>query len=357
MDIEKPILLIDKERVLKNIERIGIKAKKNGVRFRPHFKTHQSAKVAEWFKDFTTTITVSSVDMAEYFASHGWKDITIAFPVNIRQIRAINKLAKKINLHLLVESKESIIFLKNNLKAKANVWIKIDVGSNRTGVLWNNFDYILELVQEIKTIEHLSFRGLLTHAGHTYKAKSKDEIEKIFRNTALQMKEVQNMLKQHGFTEVEISVGDTPSCAIVEDLNSVDEIRPGNFVFYDVMQLHIGSCSEEDIALALACPVVAKHKERNEIVVYGGAIHLSKEFIEPKNEPRLYGYIAVLEDNKWSPRIKNTYVSSLSQEHGLIKTDTDFFEKIQIGDILLVLPVHSCLTVNLMKNYEPKILL
>jgi len=32
-----------------------------------------------------------------------------------------------------------------------------------------------------------------------------------------------------------ISYGDTPSCSIAENFDEVDEIRPGNFVFYDVM--------------------------------------------------------------------------------------------------------------------------
>jgi len=33
----------------------------------------------------------------------------------------------------------------------------------------------------------------------------------------------------------------------------VDEIRPGNFVFYDLMQYRIGSCSVGQIAVAMAC--------------------------------------------------------------------------------------------------------
>jgi D-serine deaminase-like pyridoxal phosphate-dependent protein len=84
-DISVPTLLLDEGRARRNIFRMADKAASNQVRFRPHFKTHQSAAVGEWFRDVgVTAITVSSVEMARYFAAHGWNDITFAFPVNVR---------------------------------------------------------------------------------------------------------------------------------------------------------------------------------------------------------------------------------------------------------------------------------
>ena len=75
------------------------KARQSKVTFRPHFKTHQSIEIGSWFRDEgVQKITVSSVDMAEYFASDGWNDITIAFPLNIRQLPQIQELAGRINL-------------------------------------------------------------------------------------------------------------------------------------------------------------------------------------------------------------------------------------------------------------------
>lgn len=38
----------------------------------------------------------------------------------------------------------------------------------------------------------------------------------------------------------------------------------------------IGSCSADDIVVAVVCPVVAKHEERGEMVIYGGAVHFFK---------------------------------------------------------------------------------
>ena len=102
-------------------------------------------------------------------------------------------------------------------------------------------------------------------------------------------------------------------CAEPPPLMHVDEIRPGNFVFYDVMQLQIGACTEEEIGVAVACPIVAKHPERNQLVIYGGAVHHSKEFIEIDGV-QLFGYIAPLTGDGWGPRLQHAYVAGLSQE-------------------------------------------
>ena len=349
-NIVKPTLILDKKRVLENIEKMAAKARRNGVRFRPHFKTHQSARVGEWYRQFdVNAITVSSVSMAAYFAENGWDDITIAFPVNVREITEINRLANQINLNLLVESKETVQFLGDHLQTGVNVWIKIDVGTGRTGILASNHEAVVKLADEIANSTYLSFKGLLAHAGHTYDAKSKDDVVNSTIQSILAMNQVRNELKEK-FDNVEISIGDTPGCSIIDDFGDVDEIRPGNFVFYDVMQLGIGSCLEENIAIALACPVVAKHADRNEIILYCGAVHLSKDYIFD-NENKIFGRICTPNEKGWGQIVANTTVAGLSQEHGTVKTDSHFFNQINIGDTLYVLPVHSCLTANLLGGY------
>ena len=64
-----PKLLLDKEKCLRNIEKMAMKAERNSLSFRPHCKTHQSAEIANWLRDFNIgSITVSSFHMARYFA-------------------------------------------------------------------------------------------------------------------------------------------------------------------------------------------------------------------------------------------------------------------------------------------------
>ena len=351
MLISKPTLLLDKNKCKKNIRLMAEKTKKHKLIFRPHFKTHQSAEIGEWFREAgVSKITVSSVTMAMYFVNHGWKDILIAFPVNIREIGQINNLSKKVTLSLTIESVFTANYLEDKLTNEAGVYIKIDTGYHRTGILPDDFMEIREILDIIKKSGKLKFIGFLSHAGHTYNAKNKEEIIKIHYSSILQL----NILKSEfigDFPELIISIGDTPSSSLATDFTGVDEIRPGNFVFYDLMQYYLGSCAIKNIAVALACPVVAKHQERNEIVIYGGAVHLSKEYIVDKTNPKLFGHVVKLSENIWDTPLLGTYLSNLSQEHGIIKTTGRFFNDINIGDVIGILPVHSCLTANLSKEY------
>jgi D-serine deaminase-like pyridoxal phosphate-dependent protein len=117
------------------------------------------------------------------------------------------------------------------------------------------------------------------------------------------------------------------------------------------MQLELEACDEKDIAVALACPVVAKHEDRNEIVLYGGAIHLSKDIIYREDKTYSYGLVALPEGKGWSKSLKDTFVKSINHEHGIIKTTPEIIKKVEIGDIMYILPIHSCLTANAMKKY------
>ena len=347
--IVKPTLLISRKIAENNIKTMVQKCESKGLIFRPHFKTHQSADVASWFKDAgVDKAAVSSVEMAEYFVKNGWKNLTIAFPVNQREINSINKLAKKITLNLLVENRESAIFLDEKLKADVGIFVKINVGYNRTGVLADNFHYIADLVLFMQESKRLKFKGLLTHAGHTYQCKSYEEVEEVHYEQLKKMKDLNKSLG-HQYEDILLSIGDTPTCSMMDDFFGIDELRPGNFVYYDLMQTEIGSCTYEQIACCVAAPVVAKHSERNEITVYSGGVHLSKESVETKFG-KTFGLPVLLNNSSWSDPIKNSFVRSVSQEHGIIKMDQEEFDKIEIGELIGILPVHSCLTANLLKN-------
>jgi D-serine deaminase-like pyridoxal phosphate-dependent protein len=349
--IDKPTLLLDKQRVLRNIDRMVEKAGKNDVLLRPHFKTHQSAEIGEWFRSRGVhAITVSSVDMAEYFVDHGWKDVTIAFPVNLRQIGKINDLAKNARIHTLVESEDVVRILDGELSEEISIWLKIDAGYHRTGIRWDDDVSIASVARAVRESRSLTLRGILTHSGHTYGTGSPTEIRTIYSQTLERMLDIRQSLERIGF-DAAISVGDTPSCSIVEDFGEIDEIRPGNFVFYDLSQAQFGSCRIEDIAVAAACPVVAKHSDRNQIVIYGGAIHLSKESLAGKNSPAIFGQVGSPAARRWTAVEPECDVISLSQEHGIIRASDRLFHQTEVGDILLILPVHSCLTANLLGRY------
>ncbi|HPH95687.1 MAG TPA: alanine racemase [Anaerolineaceae bacterium] len=347
--ITQPTLLLDEAIARRNLGFMAGRASEAGVRFRPHFKTHQSAEIGAWFREAgVQAITVSSVGMAGYFARHGWEDITIAFSLNWRQRDEIRALARQIRLGLLVESAESAACLLQEMSEPADIWIKIDSGNRRTGLTWQNTAAVLALAQQISASPNLRLRGLLTHAGQTYAAASEKDICLRYTVSVDRMNQVKAFLAQQGLA-VEVSVGDTPGCSL-STLGPVDEIRPGNFIFYDAQQLALGSCAFENVAVAAACPVVACHPERNEVVVYGGAVHLSKDTLS-LNGQTSYGMVCLAGEDRWQAPIPGARVRGLSQEHGMICLPPDVMPQVKVGDLLCIIPAHSCLTVACLGRY------
>ena len=143
-------------------------------------------------------ITVSSVEMARYFAAHGWTDITLAFSVNLRQLQELNELAGSIRLGILVESIESVNALAAGMSNPADLWIKVDVGNHRTGLAWDALDAILAVARAIQPVPHLRLCGLLTHSGHTYGITEPQEIHRIFRQGVERLQSVRDQLASSG---------------------------------------------------------------------------------------------------------------------------------------------------------------
>lgn len=352
MKITQPTLLLDENKSRQNIKMMVAKALKNQTILRPHFKSHQSHEIGRWFREEgVDRITVSSVKMAQYFAEDGWEDITIAFPVNILEIDAINQLAKQVNLNILVEAQESVTFMERHLKNTVGAFIKIDVGTNRTGVDPDNLPALEGLIELIDQSSKIQFKGLLAHAGHSYRSKSIDEILQVHRGSTMLMKKLKSKLKDN-YPELLLSVGDTPTCSRASDFQDMDEIRPGNFVFYDAMQLQIRSCEQHQVAVAMACPIVALHPERSELVIYGGGVHFSKDSMVDERLGKHFGLVVSPSSTGWGEIIPNTFLHQLSQEHGIIRAPKSFIEQQKIGDLVYILPVHSCMTADLLKSYQ-----
>ena len=352
MDISSPTLLLDEKQCRANIQAMVDKCERLGVNLIPHFKTHQSKEIGTWFKQCgVERITVSSLKMGEYFAINGWKDITVAFPVNVLEIERINRIiGLDVDLKLLAVSPESIKALDKAGVGKAKILIELDAGYNRTGVPVEETDLINSIISNVNDSNNLSLYGLYCHPGNTYHAASVDEIQAIWADAISKLVKIKSALIESN-PGIKLRMGDTPGCTVVDELEGVDEIGPGNFVFNDLVMNYLNVCTEDQIAVAVACPVVAKNKERNEIVVHGGAVHFSKDHLFDDAENKFFGEVVILNENGWTPIINGIKLVALSQEHGILATNKEVFETIEVGDVLGVLPIHSCLTANLMKSY------
>ncbi len=285
----------------------------------------------------------------KYFADDGWDQITVAFPVNVREYKEINSIASNTDLTILIDSVESLELLSTKLDHDVKFMIEIISDYHRTGVHFENHELINEILATSNSAERLTFKGFYSHSGNTYLAGSLEDIERIHRRTCKVLKDLKSEYS-NGF-EIEVSLGDTPACSSQDYFEGIDIMGPGNFVFFDLMQVELGACQESDIAIVMACPVVYKNLERLEIVIYGGGVHFSRDYLLRDDQP-FFGTLVDIHDTGWSTSLPGCYLSSISQEHGIATVSKEVFNKLNVGDIIGILPIHSCMTADLMGEYS-----
>jgi D-serine deaminase-like pyridoxal phosphate-dependent protein len=336
----KPLLLLDVNRCKQNIRRMAERVKASGCEFRPHFKTHQSHEIGRWIRnEGVNGITVSSVSMARYFADDGWDDITIAFPFYNGMLADLAELEKRVSLRLFIHHPGQITLLDEQLTNPLRFYIEIDAGYGRSGIKHTDRDTIDSIINASKASDRCRFHGLYIHDGGTYSARNREEIKAGVHDSL-------NALITLGeaYPEAKISLGDTPSASVHEELAELDELTPGNFVFYDWMQVQIGSCSADDPALFAVLPT-AQQVSADKAILHGGAVHLSKDYII-QNGQKTYGQAVQYSEAEVKP-LQGSYLTALSQEHGTI---TGFKPEVMKENVVIC-PIHSCLTANLFDHY------
>jgi D-serine deaminase-like pyridoxal phosphate-dependent protein len=130
--------------------------------------------------------------------------------------------------------------------------------------------------------------------------------------------------------------------SVVERLDGVTEARPGNYAFYDFMQVGLGSCGVRDCAATVLASVVSARKGEDRCVVDAGALALSKDAGLPRQDTMgetFADYPAGVLD-------REARLVSLSQEHGILSAARP------VGSRVRILPNHSCLTAACFDEYQ-----
>lgn len=344
--LKTPCLVLDVERVRKNAERISRMARENGVLLRPHVKTHKCVEVAriQTAGDEGGAITVSTLAEARAFAEHGFKDITYAVPIEPGKFDEAIELARMgATLNLITDSADVPALLDRRLEGagvRLNVFLKVDTGAHRCGVAPAS-NGALEIPRLIAAASNLNFAGILTHAGHSYDARTSEEIAVVAAFERDSMADLAARLRSNGIEVPIVSIGSTPTITHIENLKGVDEIRPGNYIFFDATQAALGSCALEDCALTVLAAVIHRDRAGKRIVVDAGAIALSKDRGPMGIDPSC-GYGRVLDPGGNDLGLR---LESLSQEHGVFHVgDEALLERLSVGTRLRILANHSCLT-------------
>lgn len=351
--IKTPSLILDISRVHRNAERMRQLAGRNSVRLRPHIKTHKCIEVARiQHAGQSGPITVSTLAEARAFAEHGFADITYAVPIERGKFAEVLDISNSgVNLNLLTDDAQTVLGLDEAAGDGGvgfSVFVKIDCGTHRVGVEPLSEDAI-RIPRLISESNNLNFAGILTHAGHSYDSRSRDEIVAVARHERDSMVELAERLRNLGIDVPTVSIGSTPTMSVIDNLDLINEIRPGNYIFFDNFQATLGSCDLDDTALTVLTAIIHKDKIRRRIVVDAGAIALSKDRGPVGLDPGCgYGRVLNLEGIDTGMR-----VTGMSQEHGEIDAGgSPEFDRLLVGDRLRILANHSCLTAAQHSHYN-----
>jgi len=345
-----PALLLDYDILEQNLNRMQNRARELNVALRPHMKTHKCIEIAKQQLSLGANgITVSTFYEAEQFAANGFNDITWALPFPFSYVEKAIALSSKITLRVLVDSHEAIAYLEHAFaphSGRLHVWLKVDCGAHRAGV--NPYSQRAEqLAQSLADSKTLIFDGILTHAGHSYNATSKDEIIKIAEEERSVMVHFAERLRKKGINVPFISVGSTPTMTLAKSLDGINEMRPGNYVFHDYTQAQLGVCNVGDCALTVLASVISHQPSAQFFVTDAGALALSKDLgaTHLRND---MGMGAIYEDYERKRLIAHIdlQIQTLSQEHGIVVAEqiAHIEERFNVGDKIRILEHHSCLT-------------
>ncbi len=337
--IETPALLVDEERLKTNIRKMQQMAQKYRVAIRPHVKTHKSIFIARMqVEEGACGLTVAKLSEAEIFFAAGFDDIFIANQItHVSKIRRLWKLVKaKRNIIVGIDHPEQITLLERECpdrQLKLSVRIEIDSGLHRCGVTPGNL--LREVARRVANSPVLELEGVFTHAGQAYQAKTEETVRKIGQTEGQIMATAAAQLKEMGLNIRTVSVGSTPTAPFSAENPAVNEIRPGNYVFYDAMQLALHSASLEDCSLFVLATVVSRPAADRVVIDAGSkALHTDGAGITGH-----FGLALNLPGK----------VVRVSEEHGVLQVAPD--SQIAVGAPVLVLPNHACAVVNLFDQF------
>lgn len=326
-DLPTPALVIDSERLASNIQRMADRCQELSVSLRPHVKSHKSPDLArlQLAAGNSRGITTSTLAETRAFLEAGFDDVTWAMPVAPSRLVEVETLASRMTLNVLVDSIEAVTHL-GRAGFEVGVFIKVDCGYHRAGVAPASNE-LLAVADELAGYPQLSFAGLLTHAGHAYSCRNGQGIAEIAEEERLSLTRSAEYL---GVTVDTLSVGSTPTALHARTMDGVDEVRAGNYPFFDYMQYRIGSCQLRDCALSVATTVVSSSVDRDTCVIDAGALSLSKDVGPDGNYGRFWEEYSV---GTLSPH----FITGISQEHGMVN------RCLPVGTRHRLLPNHACL--------------
>jgi D-serine deaminase-like pyridoxal phosphate-dependent protein len=318
-DLETPSVLIDLDKMERNITRMQSRCDDLGISFRPHIKTHKIPDIARrQIEAGAIGIACQKVSEAEVFADAGCRDIQI--PYNIvgeRKTRRLAALAKRANVTVTVDSLavvDGITAAAQETGATISMMVELVSLNERTGT---TPQAALELAQRIESTARLRFAGLMIYPS----------------DAAIRprLQETLSLLNDAGIAVETVSGGGSGAIRESHLLPELTEMRVGTYLFWDWGSVNIGYATVDNCAMRVRTTVVSAN-EATRVILDGGSKALHSETVDG-----LYGYIE---------EYPAARLHKVNEEHGYVDF-SDCGAMPEVGDIVHVIPVHTCVVTNL----------
>ncbi|MGQ2902491.1 MAG: D-TA family PLP-dependent enzyme [Neoaquamicrobium sediminum] len=324
MDLETPAVVIDRTKVDANLARAQAYADANGLKLRPHIKTHKLPMFARLQCELGAIgITCQKVGEAEVMADGGITDIFI--PYNILGDGKLERLAalhQRVTMSVSADSAVTVAGYASRFTNPARplpVLIECDIGAGRCGV--QSADEALALARQIEAAPGLRFEGLMTYP-------PRGALEAVER----WLEDAVALLEKDGIAVNTISNGGSPDFYAAATVKSATEHRPGTYIYSDRMQVALGHGTLEDCALTVLATVVSRPTPNRAVLDTG-----SKALAADTAPVPGHGHIVEYPD---------AVITTLNEEHGIVDL-SGCATKPEIGDKVRIIPNHVCVVSNL----------
>jgi D-serine deaminase-like pyridoxal phosphate-dependent protein len=333
-DIETPAVVVDAERLERNLARMAESAAAAGVALRPHAKTHKCAEIARMqLAHGAAGLTVATLAEAEAFAAAGCPSVFIAYPLwanSDHRPERIKALRSVTDLRIGVDSEAAASALAEAAPS-VRVLIEVDSGQHRTGVPPADVRRLAAFCLSAG----LDVVGAFTHPGHSYGV---DAIAGAVADEHAALAAAGEALAGVLDQAPELSGGSSPTAAAEfwpEHPGSpgpLTEVRPGTYVFGDRQQMRLSGLDADDVALVVAARVVSVPRP-GQAVLDAGSKALTSD-----RAGWLTGHGLILE-------APEATIAWLSEEHAVVHGLRE--SRLAVGDLVRVVPNHVCPVVNL----------
>lgn len=363
-DLPTPALLVERSRLERNLDAMAAKASAERVLLRPHAKTHRSVQIAEMQRARGADgLTVATVSEAEVFARAGFDDLCLAYPLigadKIARVQALREGGARVRFCVdteegLRQAAEAFAGAEN----PAHVLVEIDTGQRRTGVPHDSAE-LVPLARGVRDAPGLRLAGLLTHGGFGYHGPQgaetrADALKRAADTERDRLLDAAETIAEAGLigdvATFTLSLGSTPTMsaftnAIRETVAgplAITEIRPGNYVFLDAMQVALGSARLVDCALTALTTVVSLRREsagKERLYLDAG-----KKVLTSDTGYGLDDYGQLLYNARTMVALPHARITGLSEEHAWVRVRGG--ATMGVGDRLRLVPNHACTVVS-----------